>query len=205
MSVRPPAAWAQPAPAQASPAQASRAEPAPALHLFMAPNTAVVGPGDPIVLPTWTREAVEEAELAIVIGRLAKDVPADRADEVIFGYTIANDVTARDVQRAEPQWARAKGFDTAVPLGPWIETDLPAGDTPVRAWVNGELRQDGSTLDLIHPIPALVAQISAAFTLLPGDVIMTGTPAGASRIEAGDTVACEAAGIGTLTNPVVRR
>jgi 2-keto-4-pentenoate hydratase/2-oxohepta-3-ene-1,7-dioic acid hydratase in catechol pathway len=173
--------------------------------IFLKPNTAVIGPGDPIILPPWTKEVSHEAEMAVIISRLCKDVPLEKVDDVILGYTVANDVTARDVQRAEPQWVRAKGFDTSCPLGPWIETDLDAGDAAVRCWVDGDLRQDGTTADMTLGVAALVAYVSSIFTLLPGDVILTGTPAGVGPLEAGNRVTCEVEGIGTLTNPVVRR
>ncbi|WP_265522194.1 fumarylacetoacetate hydrolase family protein [Oerskovia flava] len=173
--------------------------------VFFKPNTSVVGPDDPIVLPGFTREASYEAELAVVIGRLAKDVSPQAAASYILGYTVANDVTARDAQRTDGQWARAKGFDSACPLGPWIDTDLDPEDVAVRSRVNGELRQDGRTRDMVFDIPYLVSYISEAFTLLPGDVILTGTPAGVGAIEAGDRVECEVEGLGVLSNPVVRR
>ncbi len=173
--------------------------------LFFKPNTAVVGPDDPIVVPSFSTELSYEAELAVVVGRLAKDVPAPEAAGYILGYTVANDVTARDAQRTDGQWARAKGFDSACPLGPWIETDLDPSDVAVRSRVNGEARQDGRTRDMVFDIPALFAYISAAMTLLPGDVILTGTPVGVGRIEPGDRIECEVEGIGVLTNPVLRR
>lgn len=173
--------------------------------IFMIPNTAVVGPDDPIVLPEFSQEVSYEAELAVVIGRMAKDVSPENAHKYILGYTVANDVTARDAQRADGQWARAKGFDSACPIGPWIETDLNFEDVAVRSRVNGQTRQDGSTSDMIFDIPFLVSYISEAFTLLPGDIILTGTPAGVGSIVAGDRVECEVEGIGVLANPVVRR
>ncbi|GMA25350.1 hypothetical protein GCM10025864_31090 [Luteimicrobium album] len=129
----------------------------------------------------------------------------ERALDHILGYTVANDVTARDAQRTDGQWARAKGFDSSCPLGPWIETELDAEDVGVRSRVNGEPRQDGRTRDLVFDIPFLVSYISEAFTLLPGDVILTGTPAGVGLIDHGDRVECEVEGIGVLSNPVVRR
>ena len=172
--------------------------------LFFKPNTAVVGPDQPVMLPDWTEEVSYEAELAIVIGRIAKDVPAERVNEVIFGYTVGNDLTARDVQRTEDQWARAKGFDGSCPLGPWIETDLDPDNLHIRSWVDGELRQDGNTQDMIFDVATLVSYISEAFTLLPGDVILTGTPAGVGRIDDGQTVDCEIEGIGTLSTTVRR-
>jgi 2-keto-4-pentenoate hydratase/2-oxohepta-3-ene-1,7-dioic acid hydratase in catechol pathway len=173
--------------------------------LFLKPNTSVIGPGDPIVLPEFSRRVEHEAELAIVISRLCKDVPRERVDSVILGYTVANDVTARDIQRTDSQWTRAKGFDTACPLGPWIETDLDTGTATVRSWVDGEPRQDSNTADLLFGVADLVVYISSVFSLLPGDVILTGTPAGVGPLEPGNRVTCEVGGIGVLTNPVVRR
>lgn len=173
--------------------------------LFLKPNTSVIGPDDPIVLPDFSTEVSYEAELAVVIGRLAKDVTPEAAPAHILGYTVANDVTARDAQRTDGQWARAKGFDSACPLGPWIETDLDPEDVAVRSRVNGEPRQDGRTRDMIFDVPFLVSYISEAMTLLPGDVILTGTPVGVGPIVAGDRVECEVEGLGVLANPVVRR
>jgi 2-keto-4-pentenoate hydratase/2-oxohepta-3-ene-1,7-dioic acid hydratase in catechol pathway len=171
--------------------------------MFLVPNTAVVGPGDPVVIPDVTAEVSYEAELAVVIGRLCKDVPAADAASVVFGYTGANDVTARDLQRTDGQWARAKGMDTFCPLGPWIETDLDTSQLAIRCTVDGELRQDGSTSEMVHGIGALVEYVSRAFTLLPGDVILTGTPAGVGRVSAGQRVEVEVEGIGSLSNPFV--
>ncbi|RIQ24575.1 fumarylacetoacetate hydrolase family protein [Jiangella rhizosphaerae] len=171
--------------------------------LFLKPNTSVIGPDEPIVLPEQSQNVHHEAELAVVIGRIAKAVPRDRVSDVIFGYTCANDVTARDLQKKDNQWARAKGFDTFCPLGPWIETDLDPADLAVRCRVGGEERQSGRTSQLIFDIATLVEYISAAFTLLPGDVILTGTPAGVGPISAGDHVAITIEGIGVLANPVV--
>lgn len=173
--------------------------------VFLKPSTSVIGPGEPIALP-WQSERVEhEAELAIVIGRLCRDVPEDRVAEVVLGYTCANDVTARDLQRADGQWGRAKGFDTFCPLGPWIETAFDPEDAAIECQVNGESRQSGSTGDMVHSVTELVAWISSVMTLLPGDVILTGTPAGVSAITAGDVVRVTIDGIGTLENPVVDR
>jgi 2-keto-4-pentenoate hydratase/2-oxohepta-3-ene-1,7-dioic acid hydratase in catechol pathway len=173
--------------------------------MFLIPNTAVVGPGDPVVIPPVTREVSYEGELAVVIGRIAKDLPKERVKEVVYGYTCANDVTARDLQRGDGQWARAKGFDTFCPLGPWISTDLDVSDLTIRTMRDGELVQDGTTADMIHDVETLVAYASSAFTLLPGDVILTGTPAGVGPVDAGQRVEVEIEGIGTLSNPFVRR
>jgi 2-keto-4-pentenoate hydratase/2-oxohepta-3-ene-1,7-dioic acid hydratase in catechol pathway len=170
--------------------------------LFFKPNTSVIGPGDPIVRPRQSHDVHYEGELAIVIGRLCKDVPAERVREVVLGYTVANDVTARDLQRSDGQWARAKGFDTFCPLGPYLVTDLDAGDLRLTTRLNGTIVQDGRTSGLIHDIPSIVTYVSAAFTLLPGDVILTGTPAGVGPIVAGDRVEVEIEGIGILSNPV---
>ena len=173
--------------------------------VFLKPSTSVIGPGEPIALP-WQSERVEhEAELAVVIGRLCRDVPEDRVADVVLGYTCANDVTARDLQRADGQWGRAKGFDTFCPLGPWIETAFDPEDAAIECQVNGESRQSGSTGDMVHSVTELVAWISSVMTLLPGDVILTGTPAGVSAITAGDVVRVTIDGIGTLENPVVDR
>lgn len=173
--------------------------------LFFKPNTAVIGPDDPIVLPEFSSEVSYESELAVVIGKVTRNVTPEAARAHVLGYTVANDVTARDVQRNEDQWARAKGFDTSCPLGPWIVTDLDFEDAAVRSRVNGEPRQDGTTADMVFDVAFLVSYISEAFTLLPGDVILTGTPAGVGLIEHGDRVECEVEGIGVLSNPVVRR
>ncbi|ODT24713.1 fumarylacetoacetate hydrolase family protein [Microbacterium sp. SCN 69-37] len=169
--------------------------------LFLKPNTAVIGPGDAIVRPPQSERTDFEGELAVVIGRVAKNVPASAALDYVFGYTIGNDVTARDLQKSDGQWARAKGFDTFCPLGPAIETEfeLDAGARIVTR-VDGEVRQDGPISDMVHSVPDIIAYASAAFTLLPGDVILTGTPAGIGPFEAGQTVEVEITGLGTLRN-----
>ena len=177
--------------------------------MFIKPNTSVVGPGDPIFYPRQTKDLHFEGELAVVIGRLCRDVPPEQATDVIYGYTVANDVTARDLQRSDVQFTRAKGFDSFCPLGPWIETDLDPQDfadgLSVQTYLNGDLKQDGSTRDLIFDIPNLVAHISAVMTLLPGDVILTGTPEGVGPMEVGDEVEVSIEGLGSLTNTVVSR
>lgn len=175
--------------------------------LFLKPNTSVIGPDDPIVLPSWSQEVHHEAELAVVIKSLAKDVEPGDVDDIILGYTCANDVSARDAQRADGQWTRAKGFDTACPLGPWIVVDpeLDVTDLRVTASVNGELRQSDTTAHMLTPVRELVSYVSKVFTLLPGDVIITGTPAGVGPIVEGDHVDIAIEGVGTLSNPVVRR
>jgi 2-keto-4-pentenoate hydratase/2-oxohepta-3-ene-1,7-dioic acid hydratase in catechol pathway len=173
--------------------------------VFFKPSTSVVGPGDPVVYPGFSAEVHHEAELAVVIGRMCKEVPRERVDDVILGYTCANDITARDVQRAEEQWARAKGFDTSCPLGPWVVTDLDPSDVAVQCTVNGEQRQLGRTGEMVRSVADLVVHISEAMTLLPGDVILTGTPAGVGPVNVGDEVAVTIEGIGTLTNKVIKR
>ncbi len=173
--------------------------------IFLKPNTAVIGPDDPIVLPSWSEEVHYEAELAVVIGKVTRDVAPERALERVFGFTVANDVTARDVQRAEQLWTRAKGFDGSCPLGPWIVPGLDVDDLRLTCRVNGETRQDGRTADLVHGVAELVSFISEVFTLLPGDVILTGTPAGVGEVVHGDVVECEVEDIGVLRNPVIRR
>ncbi|HWV26919.1 MAG TPA: fumarylacetoacetate hydrolase family protein, partial [Aeromicrobium sp.] len=171
--------------------------------LFLKPNTSVIGPGEPIFYPEQSNEVHFEGELAVVIGRICRDISPTDAPKVIFGYTIANDVTARDLQAADGQWTRAKGFDSFCPLGPWIETDLDTEAVSVRTELNGELKQDGNTRDLIHRIPDLIAHISSIMTLLPGDVVLTGTPEGVGPMEVGDDVSVTIEGIGTLSNRVV--
>lgn len=173
--------------------------------MFFKPNTAVVGPFDPVVMPAGSAEISYEGELAVVIRTITKAVSAAQASECIYGYTIANDVTARDWQRSDGQWARAKGFDTSCPLGPWIETELDVADLSIVTTLDGEVRQDGTTADMIHGVAEIIAHASAAFTLLPGDVILTGTPAGVGLVEAGQQVSIEIEGIGSLTNTFVRR
>ncbi|MCC4907059.1 fumarylacetoacetate hydrolase family protein [Microbacterium sp. cx-59] len=171
--------------------------------LFFKPNTSVIGPNDSIVRPKQSARVEFEGELAVVIGRIAKNVPAERAHEYVFGYTIANDVTARDLQRSDGQWARAKGFDTFCPIGPAIETEFdPSGDARVVTRVNGDVRQDAPLTDMVHSVADVIAYASAAFTLLPGDVILTGTPAGVGEIVAGDVVEVEITRLGILRNTV---
>jgi len=173
--------------------------------LFLKPNTAVIGQHDAIVLPSQSNQVEHEGELAIVIGRVGKNVKAADYADYVFGYTAANDVTARDLQRADGQWARAKGFDTFCPLGPVIETEFETADASLVTRVNGQVRQDGRIADMVHDIPSIVEYASSAWTLLPGDVILTGTPAGVGPLVDGDTVEVEITGIGTLSNPVRTR
>ena len=170
--------------------------------LFLKPNTSVIGPGDTIVRPSQSSQVDFEGELAIVIGSIAKNVPEADAASVVFGYTVANDVTARDLQEKDGQWARAKGFDTFCPLGPVIETEFEVASQGIETRVNGEVRQSGRLDEMVHSVASVIAYASAVFTLLPGDVILTGTPAGVGPIMAGDTVEVTVEGIGTLSNPV---
>jgi 2-keto-4-pentenoate hydratase/2-oxohepta-3-ene-1,7-dioic acid hydratase in catechol pathway len=172
--------------------------------IFLKPSTSVAGPGDPIVRPAALSERTDfEGELAVVIGRLCRDVPPQRVPEVIFGYTCANDVTARDLQARDGQWARAKGFDTFCPLGPWIETDVDPADLELTTLLNGQVRQSSRTSLLLHDVTALVSYVSAVMTLLPGDVLLTGTPAGVGALQEGDEVSVTIEGIGTLSNRVI--
>ncbi len=172
---------------------------------FLKPNTAVIGPDESIIYPRATSDLHFEGELAVVIGRICREVPVARVSEVVFGYTVANDVTARDLQRTDDQWARAKGYDTFCPLGPWITTHQSldeVGDLTVRTTLDGEVKQDGTTKDMIFTVAELVAYVSSYTTLLPGDVILTGTPEGVGPMLAGQQVTVEIEGIGSLTNPV---
>ncbi len=170
--------------------------------LFFKPGTSLIGPGDEIVLPPQSQRVQHEAELAVVIGRRGRWIDPDEAMDHVFGYTIANDVTARDLQRADVTWTRGKGFDTFCPLGPWIETEFDPADALITCHVSQELRQMASTRDMIFSISRLIAFISSVMTLEPGDVILTGTPAGVGDLQAGDTVSITIEGLGTLTNPV---
>ena len=173
--------------------------------MFLKPNTSVVGPGDPVFYPSQTKDLQYEGELAVVIGRICRDVTPERVADVIYGYTIGNDVTARDLQKSDVQFTRAKGFDSFCPLGPWIETELDTSDLRVQTHLNGDLKQDGSTKDMIFDVATLVAHVSSVMTLLPGDVILTGTPEGVGPMNPGDEVDVTISGIGTLTNKVVAR
>ncbi|MDU0348554.1 fumarylacetoacetate hydrolase family protein [Actinomyces sp. MRS3W] len=182
--------------------------------VFLKPNTAVIGPDNPIVLPDWSREVHYEAELAVVVKSVVKDASPEAAAAAILGYTVANDVSARDCQRSDETWTRAKAFDTSCPLGPWIEIPEPGAarsggfnpaDAVVRARVDGQVVQEGNTADMIRSVPELISYVSHVFTLLPGDVVLTGTPAGVGEIRAGQRVEVEVTGIGSFGNPVVRR
>lgn len=174
--------------------------------LFMKPATAVIGPGVPVVYPPDSENVHHEAELAVVIGVVARNVKAEDVQSVILGYTAANDVTARDLQRRDGQWTRGKGFDTFCPLGPAIETELdPLVGLSIECRVNGEVRQSGSTADMVFGVAELIEFITRVMTLLPGDVVLTGTPSGVGPVVPGDRMEVEIEGIGVLFNPVGRR
>ncbi|GAB2809364.1 fumarylacetoacetate hydrolase family protein [Actinocorallia aurea] len=174
--------------------------------IFSKPSTSVIGPNQTILYPEKLSQRVDyEGELAVVIGRVCRDVSVARAHEVVFGYTCANDVTARDLQKKDGQWTRAKGFDTFCPLGPYLVTGVDPSDLALRTLVNGQVRQDSRTSAMVHDIPNLIAHITQVMTLLPGDVILTGTPEGIGPLEIGDTVTVEIESLGTLSNRVVAR
>ena len=170
--------------------------------VFLKPSTSVSGPGDPIPLPPISNRVDYEGELAVVIGRIARNVRAEETFRYILGYTCGNDVTLRDLQKKDDQWARAKGFDGSCPLGPWVETELDPIDVHLETRVNGEVRQSASTSDMVFGVATIIEFVTAFMTLLPGDVIMTGTPEGVGKLEPGDRVEVVIDGIGVLLNPV---
>ncbi len=170
--------------------------------VFLKPSTSVIGPGDRIPLPSISRRVDYEGELAAVVGRVARGVRAEDASRYLLGYTCGNDVTLRDLQARDGQWTRAKGFDGSCPLGPWIETDLDPGDLLLETRVNGEVRQQARTSEMAFGVATLLEFVTAFMTMLPGDVILTGTPEGVGRLEPGDLVEVEVEGIGVLANPV---
>lgn len=176
------------------------------MMIFTKPSTAVIGPDDPIVFPSYSNDMNFEPEVAVVIGCIAKNVPVERAMDYVLGYTCTNDVTLRDLQMSDPMWTRAKGFDTACPLGPWIETELDYTDARIGFSLNGEVvpEASGTTAHLIHSIPQQIAAISQFSTLLPGDVILTGTPNATGSLHPGDEAVVSVEGIGQLRNVVVR-
>lgn len=171
--------------------------------IFLKPPSALITNGDPIIVPSQSTRVEHEAELVLVVGKRVKDLKPNEIDDAIFGFTIANDVTARDLQKKDQQWSRAKGFDTFCPLGPWIETEFDPSDALISCYVNNELRQLGSTKDMVFNPKQLLAYVSSIMTLEPGDIILTGTPAGVGPIAAGDLVNIHIDGLGTLVNPVV--
>lgn len=173
--------------------------------IFIKPNTSVTGPNEVIIWPRMSDRVDYEAELAIVIGRICKEVPASKAKDVIYGYTLANDVTARDLQKRDGQWSRAKGFDTFCPLGPWIETEFVPGDQKITSTLNGEVKQSSMLSEMIFKVPQIVEFVTNVMTLLPGDVILTGTPAGIGPMPEGASISVSIEGLGTLTNKVSSR
>ncbi len=173
--------------------------------IFIKPNTSVIGPNEVIIWPRMSERVDYEAELAIVIGRICKEVPASKANDVIYGYTLANDVTARDLQKKDGQWSRAKGFDTFCPLGPWIETEFNPGDQKITSTLNGEVKQSSMLSEMIFKVPEIVEFVTNVMTLLPGDVILTGTPAGIGPMPSGASITVAIEGLGALTNKVSSR
>jgi 2-keto-4-pentenoate hydratase/2-oxohepta-3-ene-1,7-dioic acid hydratase in catechol pathway len=172
--------------------------------IFLKPPSAILNPGEPILLPPQSQQVEHEAELVVVIGRRGKNILPEQAREYIFGYTVGNDVTARDLQRSDGQWTRAKGFDTFCPFGPWVDTEFDPSDAVITCRVNGQLRQMGSTREMVFSVPTLIAFISSVMTLEPGDLIFTGTPAGVGPLQEGDVVEVEIEGLGKLRNPVAK-
>jgi 2-keto-4-pentenoate hydratase/2-oxohepta-3-ene-1,7-dioic acid hydratase in catechol pathway len=170
--------------------------------IFFKPSSSIIGHGDAIVIPPQSKQVELEAELCLVIGKLAKNVSEDKALEYLWGVTIANDVTARDLQFGDGQWARSKGFDTFCPLGPWVETEFVPDGQIIESRINGEVRQNVAISEMVHKIPAIISYVSRNMSLLPGDIILTGSPAGISVINTGDMIECEIEGIGILSNPV---
>jgi len=173
--------------------------------IFIKPNTSVIGPNELIIWPRMSERVDYEAELAIVIGRICKEVPASKAKDVIYGYTLANDVTARDLQKKDGQWSRAKGFDTFCPLGPWIETEFIPGDQKITSTLNGEVKQSSMLSAMIFKVPQIIEFVTNVMTLLPGDVILTGTPAGIGSMPSGASITVAIDGLGALTNKVSSR
>jgi 2-keto-4-pentenoate hydratase/2-oxohepta-3-ene-1,7-dioic acid hydratase in catechol pathway len=170
--------------------------------IFLKPPSAILDPDGVILLPPQSQQVEHEAELVAVIGKRGRNIPAEEASAYVFGYTIGNDVTARDLQRSDGQWTRGKGFDTFCPFGPWIDTDFDPSDAVITCRVNGQLRQMASTRDMVFNVAQLVAFISSVMTLEPGDLIFTGTPAGVGPLKPGDRVEIEIEGLGKLVNPV---
>jgi len=170
--------------------------------IFLKPPSSVIGPGQPIQLPPQSERVEHEAELVVVIGKRGHRISPDEAFDYISGYTIGNDVTARDLQNKDNQWTRGKGFDTFCPVGPWIETELDPSDALITCYVNNEMRQMGSTRDMVFNIRQLIAYVSSVMTLVPGDLVFTGTPAGVGPLSAGDVVQVNIEGIGSLSNPI---
>ena len=173
--------------------------------IFIKPNTSVIGPEDLIQWPDTSERIDHEAELAVVISKICKEVPRQKVKDVIFGYTLANDVTARDLQKKDGQWSRAKGFDTFCPLGPWIDTEFIPGDQLITAHVDGELKQSAKLSDMVFDVPFIIEFVTKVMTLLPGDVILTGTPSGIGPMNPSGEVSISIEGLGTLRNRVSSR
>ena len=170
--------------------------------IFLKPSTSVIGPGEKILLPPQSQQVEHEAELAVVISREGRWISLENAKDYVLGYTIGNDVTARDLQRRDDQWTRGKGFDTFCPIGPWIETDVDPSDLLITCRVNGEIRQMSSTREMVFSIYQLIVYISSVMTLKPGDILLTGTPDGVGKLTDGDSIEIEIEGIGILKNSV---
>ena len=171
--------------------------------IFLKPPSTLIGPGDPVVYPTISGRVDHEGELALVIGKRCHRINAEDVAAVIFGYTVANDVTARDLQKSDKQWTRGKGFDTFCPVGPWIDTEFDPANRQVRALVNEHVRQDGNTGDFIFSIGDVLAFVTRFMTLEPGDIVLTGTPEGVGPVQPGDVMTIEVAGLGTISNQVI--
>ncbi len=171
--------------------------------IFLKPPSTLIGPGDAVVYPAISKRVDHEGELALVIGKLCHRIEAEDAADVIFGYTVANDVTARDLQKSDKQWTRGKGFDTFCPVGPWIDTEFDPVNRQVRALVNEDVRQDGNTGDFIFSIGDVLAFVTRFMTLEPGDLVLTGTPEGVGPVQPGDVMTVEVAGLGAISNPVI--
>ena len=170
--------------------------------IFLKPPSSIINPGETIILPPQSKQVEHEGELVVVIGKRARNVTAEDAKNYIYGYTIGNDITARDLQRTDDQWTRSKGFDTFCPFGPWIDTDFDISDALITCKVSGEPRQMASTRDMVFSVPTLIAYISSVMTLEPGDILFTGTPSGVGKLEDSNSVVVEIEGLGTLKNLV---
>ncbi len=170
--------------------------------IFMKPPSAIISSGEPVILPPQSSQVEHEAELVIVMGKRGRHIPADQAKNYVLGYTVGNDITARDLQKTDGQWTRAKGFDTFCSIGPWIDTEFDPSDAVVTCRVNGQMRQMASTRDMVFNVGTLIAYITSVMTLEPGDLIFTGTPAGVGELKDGDEVVAEIEGLGVLKNPV---
>jgi 2-keto-4-pentenoate hydratase/2-oxohepta-3-ene-1,7-dioic acid hydratase in catechol pathway len=168
----------------------------------MKPPSSIINPGETIILPPQSQQVEHEAELVVVIGKRGRQVTPEQAQAYIYGYTVGNDVTARDLQKTDGQWTRAKGFDTFCPFGPWVDTDFDPADAVITCKVSGRPRQMASTRDMVFNVGQLIAFITSVMTLEPGDLIFTGTPAGVGPLKPGDTVDVEIEGLGKLSNPV---